>query len=559
MTQNRTALFVGGAALLILTALLIGLGYYLGSQNAPSDTAGPSVAAQSTSTATLVSATATSPPTPSPPATDEPDVDQEPVETDDVVEEAKPEEPTSTPAPPEISSIVFTEEIDAAGDPVEPVTSFDEGISRVHVVFEHDHMQPDYTWARVWYHDGQEMLKSTDQWSGEASGRFDYFLDTEGAPLPPGAWLLELYVENELLASAEFTIEPQQIAAAPTTEPTTQPSVQPTTQPTIEPTAEPPVVRATNPPARVYQLAYSDWDGGTHYVYLADTNGQNRRFLISRAAGPSWSADGQQLFFYGMAGVNQQLREGRVECEFGTISDGIVAVDLSFTGDICRGRPGAWFCERKQIDVQSPPSDVCEQNGVRIFQNLDWKEGTARWASVAPDGQAVAFDARPGGNYRIYFRSIFDNQQFRFELSGEQGDWSPDGRRLVYRSGRDNRAGIWISNRDDSGHSLVFADGTASFPAWSPDGQTIAFSRTEYGNLDIYTVDPDGSNLQRLTDDPGHDTLAAYTPGGQIIFRSDRSGSWGIWKMNGDGSNQTEIIPNVGLSDDWAFSKMDVR
>lgn len=311
----------------------------------------------------------------------------------------------------------------------------------------------------------------------------------------------------------------------------------------------------------VYQLAYSKWDGSAHNLYVADTNGQNERLIFSHAAGPSWSPDSKRLFFYGEPGIDQQIRENRVACSFGTISDGIVSVDLpSPLGDICQVQPGAWTCERKTVDLAAEPSDVCTANGISVYQNLDWKEGTARWAGTSPDGEAVAFDAKPGGDtYRIYFRAMLGtSQQFRYELLGEQGSWSPDGQRMVYRSGRDNKAGLWISNRDDSGHTLLTNDGSDSFPAWSPDGRTITFSRQVDGNVDIYTIAVDGSNLRRLTDAPGHDTLPTYTPSGDIIFRSDRTGSWGIWKMGGSGAGQVEIIPNAGVGPDWAFSRVAV-
>jgi Tol biopolymer transport system component len=269
-------------------------------------------------------------------------------------------------------------------------------------------------------------------------------------------------------------------------------------------------------------------------MYVADTNGQGEKFLLNRAAGPSWTPSGQEIFFFGEAGVDRQrLQDGR-DFVFGNVSNGIIALTNA---------------------AALPTADVA-----LLYQGLDWKQGTARWASVSPDGQMVAFDARPGGSdYRIYFLGTADNQQYRFEILGEQADWSPDSQRIVYRSGRDGKTGIWISNRDDSGHTLITNGGSDSFPAWSPDGKTIAFSRDEGGNVDIYTVNVDGSNLQRLTDAPGPDSLPIYTPSGDIIFRSARTGSWGIWKMSGSGGNQQEIIPNAGVGPDWAFSKMDVR
>ena len=529
--KRNLPLLIGGAGCLLLlgAVLLLGIGFLLGSGNL-SDLAADSE-------------TSSSPPTAATTPTLEAPVAAEASRTPTVA-------PTATLAAPEMGNIVFAPSVTGNMEAVGAADSFDAGISTIHAVFEYNNLSRDNVWERVWYLDGEEMLRSSEAWSGDSSGAFDYFLDTGGEALPPGKWTLELYLDGSLMASASFVInaEPTPTAAA-----TPKAPKRPT--PTVTPK---PAATYSN---RVYQLAYTKWDGGHHNVYIANTNGQGEKFIVSRAAGPSWSADGKQLFFYGEAGVNQQERPGQPGCEFGTISDGIVAIDLTQPpGDVCAPKSGPWFCERKEADNQTAPSDVCTESGIRVFQNLDWKEGTARWASVAPDGDSVAFDAKPGGNdYRIYFRSILDNQQYRFELIGEQASWSPNSQQLVCRSGRNNQQGLWISNRDDSGHFRITDDGSDSYPAWSPDGRTIAFSRSLWGNVDIYAVNVDGSNLRRLTNAPGPDTLPVYTPDGHIIFRSARNGSWGIWKMNGSGGGQREIIANADVGPDWAYSRMDVR
>ena len=336
---------------------------------------------------------------------------------------------------------------------------------------------------------------------------------------------------------------------------------------TLKPTATlTPLPSATSAPVvpapqRTYQLAYTVWDGSHHDLYIADPRTRTTQLILKRAAGPSFSPDKTRLFFFGEPGVDQQFRENWLACEFRTISDGIVAIDLpSPLRDICQVKADNWFCERKTVDLQSVPSDVCTENGISVYQNLDWKEGTARWASTSPTGDAVAYDAKPGEAYRIYFRAMLGtSQQFRFEIPGEQGSWSPDGQRMVYRSGRDNKAGLWISNRDDSNATRITENGTDAFPTWSPDGRTIAFSREVNGNVDIYVVNVDGSNLRQLTNAPNTDTLPVYTPDGGIIFRSARTDKWGIWQMRGDGGSQEEIIPNAGVGPDWAKSRMDVR
>ena len=440
-------------------------------------------------------------------------------------------EPEATPivsSTPAIGDITFALGATEENEPVDPGVSFEEGVTEIHAIFEYSGMLPDYTWERVWYLDGKEVLRNSAIWSDKESGRFDYFVDAGGDPLTPGDWMLELYVEGELLATGDFTIEAKEEPEVAKAEDTPTP----TPTPTPKPAATQPSSASGSSGGGVYQLVYSKWDGGQHNIYVADTNGNNEQFILGRAAGPSWTPDGRYIFFFGEEGVDRQVRDG-IEYVFDGISNGIVSMEAS-----------------------PLPTNVGE---VHLFQGLDWKQGSARWANVSPNGQMVAFDAKPGGDYRIYFLGTADNQQFRFEIVGEQADWSPDSEKVVYRSGRNGITGIWISNRDDSGHTNITTVGSDSFPAWSPDGETIAFSREVDGSVDIYTMNVDGSNVQRLTDAPGPDSLPVYTPSGDIIFRSARTGAWGIWKMSGTGANQTEVIPNAGVGDDWAFSRMDVR
>jgi Tol biopolymer transport system component len=59
-------------------------------------------------------------------------------------------------------------------------------------------------------------------------------------------------------------------------------------------------------------------------------------------------------------------------------------------------------------------------------------------------------------------------------------------------------------------------------PAWSPDGRRIAFDRGGE-NRDIWVIDADGSNPRRLTFAPGDDAWPRWAPHGRaIVFESDR-------------------------------------
>lgn len=415
-------------------------------------------------------------------------------------------ETDSAAGTPEIGPIAFALN-PAAGDSSVSAFSFEPGVTQIYATFEYAHLAPEALWTQVWYHNGSEVLSNSRPWLEAEQGVFDYVIEAGGDPLPSGQWALEFYIDDELLSAGSFMIEGG------------------------DETLEDDEALSLDDIPRTYQLVYTKFNGEKHDLYVGDTDGSFERYIMGRAAGPSWSPDGRFIFFYGEEGVDQQIVNGNVVPLPG-VSNGVA-----------------------RITASPLPANV---NQLQLFQGYGWNDGSARGANMSSDGSMIAYDGDRGGGRRIYFLGTDANQQFRYEIIGEQTDWSPDGQKIVYRSGRNNQVGIWISNRDDSGHTRITDGGTDSFPTWSFDGKRIAFSRDNGGNVDIYTVNVDGSNLQRLTSAPGHDTLPAYLPNGDLVFRSARTGSWGIWKMKDDGSDQTQIIANAPVGPEWAFSKMDV-
>ncbi len=409
---------------------------------------------------------------------------------------------TSVNQEPTIGPITFATGVTEDDQPIDAGTSFPSDIEEIHALFSYEGLLASDTWERLWYQDDEEVGSGSGTWDAGESGTFDLSLTGGGEPLGSGTWKLEIYVNGELAQTGSFVIE----ASAPLDGTGSQ------------------VADGT------YRIAFARWDGSKHDLFIANTDGSGERFLLERAAGPSWSRDGQFLSIFGEEGIDRQIRDD-VEYVIEGITNGIL-----------------W------LKVANFPSDIAQ---VEMGQFV--REGTARWSAWAPNGNMIAFDAARGGpDRRIYFLGTADNQQYVIEIPGEQAAWSPDSSQIVYRSGRDGKQGIWISNRDDSGAHNITNEGNDSFPSWSPDGRTIAFHRDLGGNVDIYVMNTDGSNIRRLTDAPGLDTLPAWTPDGRIVFRSTRTGSWGIYIMNADGSGQRQIIANADPGPDWAFGRMDV-
>ena len=120
--------------------------------------------------------------------------------------------PTATPEPtatgaPTLGEIIFAADITADYEPVQPELIFTSGITRVHAIFEYHDMSPNQTWERVWYYNDQALARSSGAWTETGSGLFDYAIDNAGAPLPPGDYLLEIFVDGELQTLGMFVID----------------------------------------------------------------------------------------------------------------------------------------------------------------------------------------------------------------------------------------------------------------------------------------------------------------------------------------------------------------
>lgn len=141
--------------------------------------------------------------------------------------------------------------------------------------------------------------------------------------------------------------------------------------------------------------------------------------------------------------------------------------------------------------------------------------------------------------------------------------WSPDGRKIVFASLRDENYEIYVMDSNGGNQTRLTTLAAPDYrPAWSPDGRRIAFVSERDGNAEIYVMDADGTNPRRLTSEAGADSDPAWSPdGSRIAFRSERGGSNGIWVMNADGSGAARITTNpvAGGDADPAWSPDGAR
>jgi Tol biopolymer transport system component len=136
-----------------------------------------------------------------------------------------------------------------------------------------------------------------------------------------------------------------------------------------------------------------------------------------------------------------------------------------------------------------------------------------------PEGEVDLFSVAPDGN----------NMKKLTEKMGNNGfpAFSPDGKQLVFRSGRDRSAkNLYIMNADGTAvRRLTDGKWTDTMCDWSPDRRWIVFASDREGGFGIWLIKPDGTGLRKLLDGGGRNNHPHFSPDGKwIVFASQRAG-----------------------------------
>ena len=135
--------------------------------------------------------------------------------------------------------------------------------------------------------------------------------------------------------------------------------------------------------------------------------------------------------------------------------------------------------------------------------------------------------------------------------------WSPDAQTVIYTgyrfvAGTGDVQDIFASHLYQGRlANLTNGRGSSYLARYSPDGRQIVFVSGRDGNPEIYVMNADGSNARRLTNHPAGDVAPTWSPSGtQIAFSSDRAGGATpqLYMMNADGSD----VQRLSTGESWA-------
>lgn len=266
----------------------------------------------------------------------------------------------------------------------------------------------------------------------------------------------------------------------------------------------------------------SDRDGNSE-IYIMDSSGENLRNITKNDSldfSPSWSSNGQSLYFY-------SKRDGNAEI-YRINSDGTQLRRLT----------------------NHPGTDVLPE--------------------LSPDGETIVFMSdRDSLSRNIYImnkdgsniRQLTKNKSYE-----ESPSWSPSGKEIVFtRQLRDSLDTSHAANgeihiMDANGENvrrLSNKNGYDSGAKFSPNGKQIAFyGSNENNNWDLYIMDRDGANLYNLT----NDTIECYSPdwsadGQWLVYTAGSKGNYNIWKININTKERVQLTKTDGRNEGPVWKK----
>jgi Tol biopolymer transport system component len=162
---------------------------------------------------------------------------------------------------------------------------------------------------------------------------------------------------------------------------------------------------------------------------------------------------------------------------------------------------------------------------------------SAAYPAVSPRDRLIAYASR-----------YLDANIYRIDLEGQApakriiasnlldscAHYSPDGRRIAFRSNRTGSDELSVADSDGASPARLtsFSGPVTGNGRWSPDGQFLVFDSRPYGNADLFLVPSGGESLRRLTQEKSNEVLPSFSSDGKwIYYASDRTGAWEVWKQ----------------------------
>jgi eukaryotic-like serine/threonine-protein kinase len=277
-----------------------------------------------------------------------------------------------------------------------------------------------------------------------------------------------------------------------------------------------------------------------------------RKNLVQNAVSPRYAPSGHLLYVQGTTLMavpfdpdRLEIRGAAVPAAEGislTTNTGGAQYSFSSTGTLLYVSGGVAAAQRRLVWVN--------RNGTE--QVLAAAPGDYDNPRISPDGHRVALEF--GSQIWIYDLSRDTLSKFTFEGSTNADPaWTPDGKRISFRSNKDGYTDIYWQLADGSGGlERLTSNQFVKIPkSWSPDGRLLAYHENNpVTKKDIWVLQLTDNKAQPFLRTPFNEGAPVFSPDGRwLAYMSDESGRMeiyvqpypgpgGKWQISTDGGSE---------------------
>jgi eukaryotic-like serine/threonine-protein kinase len=173
---------------------------------------------------------------------------------------------------------------------------------------------------------------------------------------------------------------------------------------------------------------------------------------------------------------------------------------------------------------------------------------------LSPDGREVALNAIDGGRQDIWVYNLTRDTLTRLSFEGTGNSypsWTPDGKRIVYRSQRSGQPNLFWKPADGSGaeERLTSSENMQTPVSVSPDGRTLVYAELNLKTgYDLMAIPLDGERKPRIIlQTPFDDRTAQFSPDGRwLAYISNESGRYEVYVQPFPGPGGKQQISTDG-------------
>jgi eukaryotic-like serine/threonine-protein kinase len=292
---------------------------------------------------------------------------------------------------------------------------------------------------------------------------------------------------------------------------------------------------------------------GADAIYLGALDSNEKKFVVAATANAGYAEPGFLLFYREKTLFAQRfdLQTYEVHGEaYPLLTDlqylpgiGNVTFSVSNTG-VLLAQTGAAVSASRLVWFDRNGKEVGEVGKAEVYGNL----------ALAPNGNAVALSKMDmaNDNVDVWIEDMHGagDKRMTFDVAIDAAPvWSPDGKRLVFATARDQAFDLYVKDIDGAREERPIESSKEEdkYPtSWSPDGKSVLFTRGK----ELWTLAMPQAKSQLFLKTAGTLKNAQFSPDGRwVAYASNESGKWeiyvtsfpeakGKWQLSNGGGEQ---------------------